>query len=67
MKKLMMMVVLIVFCFSASAAGIPQQDPARQDTTKGPVKKKTGSKKPMKKDWPKKDTTDNKRDTITRR
>lgn len=66
MKKLMMMVVLFIFCFSASAE-IQQQKPTRQDTTKGPMKKKTGSKKPVKKDWPKKDTTDHRRDTTTRR
>jgi hypothetical protein len=72
MKKLLMMLILSGFCFSASATEVLHQDTTtRQDTTKRQIKKKTiGKTKNMKKkNWSKKDSLKNKdqrTDTTTR-
>jgi len=71
MKKLITMMMLAAFCWSASATTVPQQGTTRtrQDTTKKATKKKPGKKTMKRKDWSKKDTLKNqhpKRDTTVR-
>jgi Flp pilus assembly protein TadB len=73
MKKLIMMLMMAAFCFSASAMDVPQQDTTKtsRDTSKKQMKKKPASKtKSMKKkNSSKKDSlknSDNRTDTTTR-
>jgi Flp pilus assembly protein TadB len=73
MKKLLMILTLSAFCFSASAMQSPQQDKTKtsQDSTKKQMKKKSATKtKGMKKkNSSKRDSlknTDRRTDTTTR-